>query len=208
MRLVKAVLFIAALIPAARIIHALISDPGLLGSNPAEAIQHMTGDWCLNFLALTLAITPVRRLSGINRLIRLRRMLGLFAFFYGVAHFMSYLAFDKLFDMVAVMRDIGKRPFILLGALALIVMTPLAITSTDSWVRRLGGHIWARLHRTVYIIPGLGVAHYWLMVKSDIAWPAFYAVLFAVLLVMRLRLFHPAKSKRHEAVVERNTPSP
>ena len=201
-RLIKAAVFVLSLFPAGRLIYAVLVDPGSLGANPAEAIQHTTGDWCLNFLLLTLAVTPVRRLSGWAWPIKLRRMLGLFAFFYCVAHFASYLAFDKLFDMAAVMRDVVKRPFILVGFVGLLLMTPLAITSTNGWVKRLGGQNWSRLHKAVYAIAILGVVHYWWLVKRDIMWPVYYAIAFACLFGFRLAK-NGLKNRNRSSVVKR-----
>ncbi len=185
-RLLKIAVFLGSLLPVGRLTYALLVDPVLLGANPAEAIQHSTGDWCLNFLVLTLAITPLRRLSGWAWPIKFRRMLGLFAFFYGLMHFASYLAFDKLFDMGAVMRDVVRRPFILVGFVGLLLMIPLAVTSTNGWIRRLGGRNWSRLHKVVYAVAILGVVHYWWLVKRDISWPIYYALAFVSLFGLRL----------------------
>ena len=177
--------FIAALIPLARIIYAIGVDPISLGANPAETILHMTGDWVLYFMLITLAVTPLRKLTGLNDLIKFRRMLGLFAFFYASVHFLAYIGFDRLFDFSDMAREIVKRPFILVGFAAFVLLIPLAITSTRGWVLRLGGARWALLHKAIYPIAVLGVVHYWWLVKRDITWPLVFALVLAVLLAYR-----------------------
>src|SRR3954466_8509979 len=144
----KVVLFLAALVPVALLVRGMLT--GDLGINPAETIQLETGRWTFKFLLLTLAITPVRRLTHWNRLVQFRRMLGLFAFFYGVLHFAAYWAFDLVFSFGRMFADIGKRPFITMGFTALLLMAPLAVTSTKGWIRRLGRN-WSRLHRLIYV---------------------------------------------------------
>ncbi len=156
-----------------------------LGANPIERITHSTGDWTLRFLLLTLTITPARRLLRAPGLIRYRRMLGLFAFFYGMLHLTTYVWLDKFFDVAEMLKDVGKRRFITAGAAGLAVMVPLAVTSTAGWIRRLGGRNWQRLHRLVYLSAALGVIHYWWLVKSDVRAPAAYGAALAVLLVLR-----------------------
>ncbi|MBI4873968.1 MAG: sulfoxide reductase heme-binding subunit YedZ [Acidobacteria bacterium] len=158
-----------------------------LGANPIEYITHATGAWTLRFLLLTLAVTPTRKLLNAPGLIRYRRMLGLFAFFYGLLHLATYLWLDKFFDISEILKDIAKRRFITAGALALAVMIPLAVTSTTGWIRRLGGRNWRRLHRLVWASAAAGVVHYWWLVKSDLRAPAAYALALAVLLSLRLR---------------------
>jgi sulfoxide reductase heme-binding subunit YedZ len=160
--------------------------PETLGANPAETILHVTGDWTLQFLLLTLALTPLRRLTGWNWVIRFRRLLGLFAFFYGVLHLSAYVGFDRFFQPGEIVADLWKRPFITVGFAALLLMTPLAITSTKGWIRRLGGPRWNRLHQLVYAVALLGVLHYWWLVKRDLTWPLIYAGILAVLLGIRL----------------------
>jgi len=157
----------------------------VLGANPAEAILHQTGDWVLNALVLTLAVTPFRRMTGVNDLIRFRRMFGLFAAFYAFCHVMAYLAFDRLFDLSDMAREIVKRPFILVGFLAVLILIPLAITSTRGWIMRLGGKLWARLHRGVYAVAVLGSVHYLWLVKRDLTWPLIYSALFLLLFLAR-----------------------
>lgn len=184
--IVKAVLFVVALMPLARLAAGVVAFPEWLGTNPAEYITRSVGDWTLRFLLLTLAVTPLRRLTGWNWLMRLRRMLGLFAYFYGVVHFTSFISFDHVFLVGEILKDIVKRPFITVGFAALLLMTPLALTSTNAMVRRLGARRWTALHRLVYPIAVLGVVHFWMMVKRDITEPAIYAGILAVLLAYRL----------------------
>ena len=157
-----------------------------LGANPIEFITHATGDWTLRFLVFTLSITPLRRLLGLPDLIRFRRMLGLFAFFYGILHLTTYVWLDKFFDWHDIVKDIGKRPFITAGFTAFVLMLPLALTSTAGWIRRLGGKRWQTLHRLVYASAVVGVIHYYWLVKSDIRRPVFYGTLVALLLLYRV----------------------
>jgi sulfoxide reductase heme-binding subunit YedZ len=157
-----------------------------LGANPIEFITHATGDWTLRFLATTLAVTPLRRLLGRPELVRVRRMLGLFAFFYGCLHFMTYLWLDKFFDIAEITKDVWKRPFITAGFVGFVAMVPLAVTSTAGWIRRLGGRRWQLLHRLIYVSALAGVLHYYWLVKSDIRLPLMYAVIVAVLLGYRV----------------------
>ena len=185
-KLAKPFVLVAGCLPLGFLAYAVWSDPASLGANPAERILHETGDWCLQFLLLSLAVTPLRRVSGWNWPIRFRRMLGLFAFAYGVLHLAAYTAFDQYFDLSAILKDIYKRPFITVGFAALVLMTPLAVTSTKGWIRRLGGERWNRLHKATYAVAVLGVVHYWWLVKRDITWPAIYAAILAVLLGYRL----------------------
>lgn len=156
-----------------------------LGVNPVETLTHHTGLWGLRLLLLTLTITPLRRLTGWNRLIRYRRMLGLFAFFYAVLHVGVYLVFDQFFDLEGILDDLGKRPYISVGFLAFLLLIPLAVTSTNAMIRRLGRR-WQPLHRLVYITAGLAVLHYLWLVKADLRAPLGYAALLAVLLGSRL----------------------
>lgn len=184
MAALKAALFAACLLPLAGLAYSLIADT--LGANPIEALTRGLGDWTLRFLLLTLAVTPLRRLAGVPWLIQLRRMLGLFAFFYAALHFVSYIWLDQFFDWGEIARDIVKRPFITVGFAAFLLLVPLAATSTNAMVRRLGGRRWRGLHRAVYAIAIFGVLHYWWMVKKDVTQPAIYAVLLAILLGLRL----------------------
>jgi methionine sulfoxide reductase heme-binding subunit len=184
--LIKAGVFVLALVPFVRLAVSAVWFPDALGANPAEFITRSLGDWCLRFLLITLAVTPVRRMTGLNWLLRLRRMLGLFAFFYGVVHFTSYIAFDHVFDVVAILKDIVKRPFITVGFTVLLLLVPLAVTSTNAMVRRLGAQNWRALHRLVYAIGALAVLHFWWMVKRDITEPAIYGAILTVLLGYRV----------------------
>jgi sulfoxide reductase heme-binding subunit YedZ len=183
---VKAGLFVLVLLPLARLIWFGFS--GGLGANPIEYITHSTGTWTLVGLLATLSVTPLRKLSGWNWLLRLRRMLGLFAFFYASLHFITYIWLDQFFDLGAVLKDVIKRPFITVGFLAFVLLIPLAVTSTNAMVKRLGGKNWQRLHRLVYVIAILGVTHYWWLVKKDITQPLIYALILAALLAYRLLL--------------------
>jgi sulfoxide reductase heme-binding subunit YedZ len=157
-----------------------------LSANPIEYITHFTGDWTLQFLVITLAVTPLRKLLRWPDLIRFRRMLGLFAFFYGSLHFLTYIWLDKFFDLSEIGKDVVKRPFITAGFLAFVLMVPLAITSTRGWIRRLGGARWQMLHRLVYGSAVAGVVHYYWLVKSDVRWPLAYASVVGVLLLYRI----------------------
>ena len=182
----KVLVFILALVPLIYLLLGLFLKPEWLGANPAEYITRNTGDWSLRFLLITLSVTPVRKLSGWNWLLKFRRMLGLFAFFYVCLHFLSFIAFDHVFDVAEIIRDITKRPFITIGFLAFVLLIPLAVTSTNSMVRRLGAKRWIKLHRLVYAIAIFGVLHFWLMVKRDVTEPAIYAGILALLLGFRL----------------------
>jgi sulfoxide reductase heme-binding subunit YedZ len=157
-----------------------------VGANPLEFITRTTGILTLVFLLISLAVTPLRRTTGLNWLTRFRRMLGLFAFFYGSLHLMTYVAFDRFFHLTTVPGDVVKRPFIAVGMTAFFLMVPLAITSTDRMVKRLGGKRWTRLHRIVYLSGILGVLHYYMLVKSDVRLPLTFAFLLAVLLGFRV----------------------
>jgi sulfoxide reductase heme-binding subunit YedZ len=184
--LAKTGVFLLALYPAADLLWQVFFDPFALGANPAETIIRALGDWTLQFLLITLAITPLRRLTGLNSFIKFRRMLGLFAFFYGVIHLLAYLAFDRYFIGSEIVADIIKRPFITVGMAAMILMTPLAITSTKGFIRRLGAARWNQLHRLIYPIAVLGVLHYWWLVKRDLTWPVIYALILVLLLGYRV----------------------
>jgi len=179
----KVVLFVAALGPLVWL--GWGAWTGALGANPIETITRETGTWTLRLLVLTLAITPLRRLTGWNDAIRFRRMLGLFAFFYGTLHLLTYVWLDQFFDGAAILKDVYKRPFITAGATALFAMLPLALTSTAGMIRRLGGRAWRRLHRLGYLAAVAGVVHYWWLVKADIRRPRTYALLLAMLLGYR-----------------------
>lgn len=159
---------------------------GGLGANPIEATVRRTGFWTLTFLLITLAVTPARRLPGASGLTRLRRMLGLFAFFYACLHAVSYVGVDQFFAIKEIAKDIAKRPFITVGFVSFVLLVPLAVTSTDAMIRRLGGRRWRRVHRLVYLIAVGGVVHYFWLVKADVRQPVIYGGLVAVLLGVRL----------------------
>jgi sulfoxide reductase heme-binding subunit YedZ len=159
---------------------------GQVGANPLDFVTRTTGTLTLVFLVLTLAVTPLRKWTGVQWLIRFRRMLGLYAFFYGSLHFLTYICFDKWFDFRAIVQDVERRRFILVGFLAFCSMTPLAVTSTDRMIKRLGGKRWQRLHRLTYLAACAGVFHYYLLVKSDTRKPLGFAAVIAVLLGYRL----------------------
>jgi methionine sulfoxide reductase heme-binding subunit len=174
-----------------------------LTANPIEYITRYTGDWTLRFLAITLAITPVRKLFQQPDLIRFRRMIGLFAFFYGVLHFTTYLWLDQFFDWANMLKDIAKRPFITAGFTAFLLMVPLALTSTKGWIRRLGGKRWQFLHRLVYFSAIAGVIHYYWLVKSDIRDPMLYAAIVAALLLWRIAAWGFARARTAHPAAKR-----
>lgn len=183
MRYLKPVIFLICLLPLVLLVWDGFHDA--LGANPIETITHRTGDWTLRFLLVTLTMTPLRRLLGWNGALRLRRMLGLFAFFYVCLHFLTYLVLDQFFDWNEIVRDIAKRPYITIGFSAFLLLIPLAITSTKAMIRRLGRR-WGQLHRLIYLIAIFGVIHYLWLVKADYLQPAIYAAVLAILLGMRL----------------------
>ena len=157
-----------------------------LTANPIEFITHFTGDWAIRFVVFTLAITPLRKLLKLPDLIKFRRLLGLFAFFYATLHFLTWFVLDKYFDMHEILGDFAKRRFITMGLLAFSAMIPLAITSTSGWIRRIGGKRWQKLHKLIYVTGIAAVIHYWWLVKSDIRQPLLYATLVGVLLLYRM----------------------
>jgi methionine sulfoxide reductase heme-binding subunit len=182
--LVKPLLFAVSLGPLVWL--SLGAWQGSLGANPIETITRATGVWTLRFVLVTLAVTPVRWLTGWNDVIRLRRMLGLFAFFYGSLHLLTYVWLDQFFDWAAIAKDVVKRPFITAGFSAYVLLVPLALTSTAGMIRRLGGRRWRRLHRLAYVTAALGVVHYWWLVKLDTRPPRNYGILLAALLLIRV----------------------
>jgi sulfoxide reductase heme-binding subunit YedZ len=211
----KPAAFAAGLVPLALLVwRAYHAD---LGANPLTEITHETGDWTIRFIVITLAITPVRRLSKRHELIRFRRMAGLFAFFYGSLHFLIYVVADRFAGLefregiwawstvgelgASIWEDVYKRPYITIGFTSLVGMLPLAMTSTAGWIRRLGGRNWNRLHRLVYLSAVAAVIHYWWLVKADILHPAIYGVLIAVLLGFRaVSALNRTRYKRRHAV--------
>ncbi len=181
---VKRLLFFLGLVPLARLVWLGFNDG--LGANPVEFITRSTGFWTLTFLTLTLAVTPLRRLFGWPWLLRLRRMLGLFAFFYACLHFSTYLVLDQFFDLRAIVQDVAKRPYITVGFTCFLLLIPLAVTSTDCMIRRLGPRRWQRLHRLIYVIGIGGVVHFWWLVKADVTRPALFAATLVLLLGSRV----------------------
>ena len=179
----KVLVFVLCLSPALLLVWKGFN--GGLGANPIEFITHATGDWTLRFLAITLAVTPLRKLLRLPELVRFRRMLGLFAFFYVCLHLMTYLWLDKFFSWSEIVKDVVKRPFVTAGFTAFVLLVPLAVTSTAGWIRRLGGKRWQLLHRLIYVSAVAGVIHYYWLVKSDITLPVFYAAIFGLLLAYR-----------------------
>ena len=193
---IKVPVFVLCLVPLTRLIWRGLNHE--LGANPIEFITHTTGDWTLIFLVLTLTITPARKLLRRPELIRFRRMLGLFAFFYGFLHFSTWIGLDKFFDLAEMLHDVRKRPFITAGFTGFVLMIPLAATSTAGWIRRLGGRRWQMLHRLIYASAVAGVVHYYWLVKSDVRKPVFYGTIVALLLAYRLgnRLLRKADRTR------------
>ena len=183
----KVLAWVACLIPLGRLVYKYLT--GGLGANPIEFITLATGSWTLTLLLATLAITPLRKLTGFNWLIRFRRLLGLFTFFYGFLHFTTYIWLDKFFDVSDMLRDIAKRPFITAGFVAFMGMVPLAVTSTAWAIRKMGGRNWNNLHRLIYLSGLAAVVHYWWKVKADHRKPGIYAAVLAVLLFYRVAIW-------------------
>ena len=181
--ILKRVIFVAALIPAARLVAGVFT--GDLTANPIEYITHQTGWWALTFLTISLSITPLRRLTGRNEVIRLRRMLGLYAFFYATLHLLIWITLDNFFHVPTMVEDVLERPFVTIGMATYLILLALAVTSTTGWVRRLGRR-WQRLHRLVYVAACGAVVHFWWLVKADTREPQRWAIAVAVLLGFRL----------------------
>ena len=180
---IKVPVFIACLGPLVYLVWKALHQE--LGPNPIEFVTHETGDWTLIFLVLTLAVTPARKIFRRPELIRFRRMLGLFVFFYGCLHFSTWIGLDKFFDFAEMLKDVRKRPFITAGFTGFALMIPLALTSTAGWIRRLGGKRWQLLHRLIYVSALAGVVHYYWLVKSDVRKPVLYGTLVMLLLLYR-----------------------
>jgi sulfoxide reductase heme-binding subunit YedZ len=194
-RWIKVGIFIACLLPLGRLGWGAYTQN--LGANPIEKITHTTGDWTLSLLLVTLSVTPLRKLLGVPALIKFRRMLGLFAFFYACLHFTTYIWLDKFFNLHEMLVDVAKRKFITLGFTAFVLLIPLAATSTTGWIRRLGGKRWQALHRLIYVSAIAGVIHYLWLVKVDIRKPLEYGAVLALLLGYRVVLWiRPAIQKR------------
>ena len=183
LRVGKPLVFLLCLVPVLVLVWQVMANR--LGPNPVETVVHFTGIWALRLLLVTLAVTPLRRLTGLGWLLRFRRMLGLFAFFYAALHFTAYLVLDRALMWQEIVRDLTERPYIMVGFAALVLLVPLAVTSTRGWVRRLGRR-WQRLHRAVYLIAILGVLHFVWLVKADIREPLIYGGVLAGLLAFRL----------------------
>lgn len=201
-RAMKPAVFIAALGPLAWLVYN--AWLGELGANPIETITNTTGIWTLRFIVITIAITPVRWLTKWNLIINFRRMLGLFAFFYGSIHFMIYFVLDRSLMFDGLWEDIVKRPYITMGFTGFVLMIPLALTSTKGWIRRLGGQRWNLLHKLVYFTAILGVIHYWWKVKLDVTDPMVYAAMVGVLLGAR---FVRSLTKRQASRATRPAPA-
>ncbi|REJ79081.1 MAG: sulfoxide reductase heme-binding subunit YedZ [Acidobacteria bacterium] len=183
-RFVKVLIAVNGIVPLAML--GWDWNQGNLGANPIEFILSTTGYLTLIFLLLSLAVTPLRKMTGRNELIRFRRLVGLLAFFYGCVHLITYSIFDKSLDLSAIVSDVWERPFIALGMSALGIMLPLAITSTNGWIKRLGGKRWQKLHRLVYLAGIFAVLHFWLIQKSDFSWPIVGVLVLAALLIYRV----------------------
>ncbi len=181
----KPIIFLLCLVPAALVVTDAFGLSGQLGANPVEEIQDRFGNWALRFILIALAVTPLRRLTGYNWLLRFRRMLGLFAFFYVLMHFLAWLILDQGLLWSAIVEDLSERPFITIGFAAFVLLTAMAVTSTNGMRRRLGKR-WQQIHNSVYVVGILGVWHYWWQVKKDITEPLTYAAILAVLLGVRL----------------------
>jgi sulfoxide reductase heme-binding subunit YedZ len=196
--IVKRPIFAAALIPAA----ALVLDAvrGNLTANPIEYVTHATGDWAIRFLIITLAITPIRRLTGWNPIIQLRRMLGLFSFFYAVLHFLTWFVLDWFFDVRQMVEDVAMRPFITLGMATFLMLLALAVTSTQKSIRRLGRR-WTQLHRLIYVATATALLHFWLARKTVV--PQFQLLLVAAVLLLGFRAWRALRTRTHAGSSDR-----
>ena len=204
-RVVKPALYAAALLPLAWLLYALLS--GLVMGDQVKFMQHVTGDTVLSCLMLTLAITPLRRITGWNEIIRLRRLIGLTAFWYACLHLTTYVVFDQDFSLMEITKDIVKHPWVLVGFTGFLCLLPLAITSTNGWIRRLGGKNWNRLHRLVYVAAIAGVLHYLWLVKKDITYPLLYGGVLTVLLASRIWVAWN-KARSRAPVMRKTAPKP
>ena len=198
---IKAAVFALALVPVAKMAYLTVTQQLV---EPLEHITRGTGDWVLYFLCMTLAVTPLRKFTGWNWILKLRREIGLFVFFYAFLHFMTFLWFDHFFDVAEMWKDVLKRPFITVGFSAFVLLIPLAITSTNGMIRRLGGKRWQWLHRLIYLVAPLGILHFWWMkaAKQDFEQPIIFGAIVAVLLGLRIywKLAKPAaRAQPHQA---------
>ncbi len=196
----RVALFVVCLAPFAQLVYNAFTDN--LGANPIDAITRHTGSWALILLLATLSVTPLRKISGWNALVKYRRMLGLFAFFYAVLHFTTFLVLDHFFDFNAIVKDVMKRPFVTAGFTGFVLLIPLAITSTTGMIRRLGKR-WQQLHRLVYFAAAAGVLHFYWLVKADIRRPAQYG--FVLALVLGYRLFASVRAAARRPPAQSST---
>jgi sulfoxide reductase heme-binding subunit YedZ len=203
-RFPKVVIFVNALLPLLLLLWDVYS--GRVGANPLEFVTRTTGMLALIFLLVSLAITPVRKISRLNVVVKFRRMLGLFAFFYAFLHLTTYIWFDRFFNLRSTLQDIAQRPFIAVGMTAFVLMIPLAITSTNEMVKRLGGKRWAQLHRVVYFAGVAAVVHFWMLVKSDTRLPLTFGFILALLLGYRvfLKLYPPENEIKQTRLIPRD----
>jgi methionine sulfoxide reductase heme-binding subunit len=193
-RFSKLLLFINGLVPVVLLLWDYLHKR--VGANPLEFVTRTTGMLTLLFLMITLAVTPARKITGLNWIVKFRRMVGLYAFFYGTLHLFTYLWFDRFFNLRSIVGDVAQRPFIAIGMTAFFLMVPLALTSTNKWVKRLGGKRWALLHKLVYVAGVGGVIHYWMLVKSDIRLPLTFGFILLLLLAHRLFVkFYPPETQ-------------
>ncbi|MBE9568586.1 MAG: sulfoxide reductase heme-binding subunit YedZ [Proteobacteria bacterium] len=190
---VKPLVFLLCLMPFASLVYGAINDD--LGTNPVETLTHETGQWALRFLLIGLCITPLRRVLEMNWLIKLRRMLGLFAFFYAVLHFITYIWLDQFFDWAEILIDIPKRPFITIGFVSILLLMPLAFTSSNAMQRRLKKR-WSKLHKLVYVIPVLVIIHFTWSLKADFSEPVIYAFVFLTLMLTRVFYHYRQRMKK------------
>jgi methionine sulfoxide reductase heme-binding subunit len=205
-RVVKPVLYVAAVLPLGWLMFALFS--GIVMGDQVKFMQHVTGDTVLSCLMLTLAITPLRRLTGWNEIIRVRRLIGLTAFWYACLHLTTYVVFDQDFSLMEITKDIAKHPWVLVGFTGFLCLLPLAITSTNGWIRRLGGKNWNRLHRLVYVAAIAGVLHYLWLVKKDIHYPLVYGAVLTVLLLTRVWYAAARPRTRRAPIPRKAAPKP
>lgn len=187
----KVLLFLICLTPFCYMLWGFFSHQ--LGANPIDTVTRLSGLWALRFLLITLCVTPLRWLTGLNQLVRFRRMLGLFAFFYATVHMLLYLGLDQFFDWSEIWRDIVKRPFITVGFINFVALLPLVVTSTNKMVKRLGGRRWKKLHRLTYFVAAAACVHFLMLVKADIREPVIYIIILCGLL--GVRLIHAARQK-------------
>jgi sulfoxide reductase heme-binding subunit YedZ len=194
LRFSKLLLFINGLVPLVLLLWDVYRKQ--VGANPLEFVTHTTGMLTLVFLMITLALTPVRKITGLNWIVKFRRMVGLYAFFYGILHLVTYLWFDRFFNLRSIAGDVAQRPFIAIGMAAFFLMVPMAITSTNKMVKRLGGKRWAMLHKLIYLAGTFGVIHFWMLVKSDKRLPLTFGFILVLLLGHRLFVkFYPPETQ-------------